>query len=75
MQRLLTPARTILRHRTFMVLLGCNLLVGLAFAFVAPFFSMFGTIEVGMSPFALRRLHDGHLVERDRDQHPAGPLV
>ena len=52
MQRLLTPARTILRHRPFMVLLGCNLLVGLAFAFVAPFFSMFGTIEVGMSPFA-----------------------
>jgi SET family sugar efflux transporter-like MFS transporter len=35
-----------------MVLLGCNVLVGLAFAFVSPFFSMFGTIEVGMSPFA-----------------------
>ena len=35
-----------------MVLLGCNLLVGLAFSFVSPFFSMFGTIEVGMSPFA-----------------------
>jgi SET family sugar efflux transporter-like MFS transporter len=49
MQRLITSARTILRHRTFMVLLGCNLLVGLAFSFVAPFFSMFGTIEVGMS--------------------------
>ena len=52
MQRILVPARTILRHRGFVVLLGCNLLVGLAFAFVAPFFSMFGTIEVGMSPFA-----------------------
>jgi SET family sugar efflux transporter-like MFS transporter len=50
MQRLLTPVRTVLRHRAFMVLLGCNLLVGLAFSFVAPFFSMFGTIEVGMSP-------------------------
>jgi len=50
MQRLITPARTILRHPEFMVLLGCNLLVGLAFAFVSPFFSMFGTIEVGMSP-------------------------
>jgi SET family sugar efflux transporter-like MFS transporter len=52
MHRILAPARTILRHRGFRVLLGCNLLVGLAFAFVAPFFSMFGTIEVGMSPFA-----------------------
>ena len=51
MQRLITPARTILRHRAFMVLLGCNLLVGLSSAFVLPFFSMFGTIEVGMSPF------------------------
>ena len=50
MQRLLTPARTFLRHPAFMVLLGCNLLVGLASSFVAPFFSMFGTIEVGMSP-------------------------
>jgi SET family sugar efflux transporter-like MFS transporter len=50
MHRLITPARTILRHREFMVLLGCNMLVGLAFAFVSPFFSMFGTIEVGMSP-------------------------
>ena len=52
MQHLLAPARSILRHRGFMVLLGCNLLVGLAFAFVSPFFSMFGTIEVGMSPLA-----------------------
>lgn len=52
MQRLLAPARIILHHRGFMVLLGCNLLVGLAFAFVSPFFSMFGTIEVGMSPIA-----------------------
>jgi MFS transporter, SET family, sugar efflux transporter len=52
MQRLIAPARIILHHRGFMVLLGCNLLVGLAFAFVSPFFSMFGTIEVGMSPFA-----------------------
>jgi SET family sugar efflux transporter-like MFS transporter len=51
MQRLITPARTILRHRAFMVLLGCNLLVGLSSAFVLPFFSMFGTIEVGMRPF------------------------
>ena len=52
MQRLLTPARTILRHPMIMVLLGCNMLVGLAFAFVSPFFSIFGTREIGMSPFA-----------------------
>ena len=52
MQRILVPARTILGHRGFVVLLVCNLLVGLAFSFVAPFFSMFGTLEVGMGPFA-----------------------
>ncbi len=52
MQRILAPARRFLSHRGFLVLLGCNLLVGLAFAFVSPFFSMFGTIEVGMTPFA-----------------------
>ena len=52
MQRLIAPARIILHHRVFMVLLGCNVLVGLAFAFVSPFFSIFGTRKVGMSPFA-----------------------
>jgi len=51
MQRVIAPLRTILRRRDFLVLLCCNILVGLAFAFVSPFFSMFGTIEVGMSPF------------------------
>ena len=52
MQRLIAPARTILRHRGFMVLLGCNVLVGLAFSFVGPFLSLFATQEVGMSQFA-----------------------
>jgi SET family sugar efflux transporter-like MFS transporter len=52
MHRIFAPARVFLRQRMFLVLLACNLLVGLAFAFVAPFFSMFGTIEVGMSPLA-----------------------
>jgi MFS transporter, SET family, sugar efflux transporter len=52
MQRLIAPARIILHHRVFMVLLGCNILVGLAFAFVSPFFSIFGTRTIGMSPFA-----------------------
>ncbi|HUL53403.1 MAG TPA: sugar efflux transporter [Opitutaceae bacterium] len=50
MHRVLAPLRTFLRHPEFLVLLGCNLLIGLASSFVAPFFSMFGTIEVGMSP-------------------------
>jgi len=51
MQRLVVPARIILRHRGFMVLLGCNMLVGLAFSFVGPFFSLFATKKVGMSQF------------------------
>jgi SET family sugar efflux transporter-like MFS transporter len=51
MHRLVAPARIILHHRGFMVLLACNILVGLAFAFVSPFFSIFGTRKVGMSPF------------------------
>lgn len=50
MQRVLTPLRTILRQRDFVVLLGCNLLVGLAYSFIGPFVSMFGTLEVRMSP-------------------------
>jgi SET family sugar efflux transporter-like MFS transporter len=41
--------RTLLAHRDLTVVLVCNLLLGLAFSFVAPFYSMFGTIEVGMS--------------------------
>jgi len=49
MQRILGPARTLLSHRDLTVVLVCNLLLGLAFSFVAPFYSMFGTIEVGMS--------------------------
>jgi SET family sugar efflux transporter-like MFS transporter len=49
MQRLLLPARTILRHPDFVVALGCSLLLGLAYSFVAPFLSMFGTLEVKMT--------------------------
>src|ERR1700690_4130579 len=49
MQRILVPARTLLAHRDLTVVLVCNLLLGLAFSFVAPFYSLFGTIEVGMS--------------------------
>ena len=50
MHRLIAPARTILRQRGFLGLLGCTLLLGLTYSFVGPFFSMFGTLEVGMSP-------------------------
>ena len=49
MQRVIVPARILLAHRDLTVVLVCNLLLGLAFSFVAPFYSMFGTIEVGMS--------------------------
>jgi SET family sugar efflux transporter-like MFS transporter len=50
MQRVLVPARKLLTHPGFFVILGCNLLLGLAYSFVAPFMSMFGTLEVGMRP-------------------------
>ncbi len=49
MQSILVPLRTLLAHRDLTVVLVCNLLLGLAFSFVAPFYSMFGTIECGMS--------------------------
>lgn len=50
MERLIAPWRTLLGRRDFVVLLACNLLLGLANSFVGPFMSMFGTLEVGMSP-------------------------
>jgi SET family sugar efflux transporter-like MFS transporter len=49
MQRVLIPARTLLAHHDLAIVLVCNLLLGLAFSFVVPFYSMFGTIECGMS--------------------------
>ncbi len=49
MERILGPTRTLLAHRELFIVLVCNLLLGLAFSFVSPFYSMFGTIEVGMS--------------------------
>jgi len=50
MQRLLNPARTLLLHRELVVVLAANVVLGLITSFVSPFLSMFGTIEVGMSP-------------------------
>lgn len=49
MQRLIVPARTLLAHKGFVVLLICNVLLGLAYSFIMPFLSIFGTQEVGMS--------------------------
>src|ERR1700679_2156451 len=49
MERILGPARTLLAHRDLFIVLICNLLLGLASSFVGPFYSMFGTLEVGMS--------------------------
>jgi SET family sugar efflux transporter-like MFS transporter len=49
MKRVLVPARVLLAQRDLTVILVCSLLLGLAFSFVVPFYSMFGTIEVGMS--------------------------
>lgn len=49
MQRVLGPTRMLLAHKDLTVALVCNLILGLAFSFVSPFYSMFGTIEVGMS--------------------------
>lgn len=50
MSTLVATARTIFRQRDFLVLLGCNVILGLAYSFVVPFLSIFGTKEVGMSP-------------------------
>lgn len=49
MQRVLGPLRTVFSRRDFIVVLGCNVLLGLAYSFIVPFMSMFGTKEVGMS--------------------------
>ena len=46
---LLTPWRRLLAEREFVVLLLSQLVLGMAYSFVVPFYSMFGTIEVGMS--------------------------
>lgn len=49
MKVLLTPWRRLLGQREFVVLLLSQLVLGMAYSFVVPFYSMFGTIEVGMS--------------------------
>lgn len=48
-KELITPWRRLLREPEFVILMLSNLVLGLAYSFVVPFYSMFGTIEVGMS--------------------------
>jgi SET family sugar efflux transporter-like MFS transporter len=48
-RRLMEKCGPLYREREFRVLLALNLLLGLAYSFVVPFLSMFGTREVGMS--------------------------
>ncbi len=50
MERILIPARTLLRNREFTVVLAANIVLGLISSFVAPFLSMFGSFEVKMTP-------------------------
>ncbi len=49
MERVLIPVRNILRYPDLRAVLVCNVLLGLTYSFVAPFLSMWGTREVGMS--------------------------
>lgn len=46
----LALTRTLLRQPDFAALVACNLLLGLTYAFVVPFLSLFFTREVGLSP-------------------------
>ncbi len=52
MQQLLAPWRRLIKHPEFLIMVLSNLVLGMAYSFVAPFYSMFGTIEVGMSNWA-----------------------
>ncbi len=52
LSRVIEKCRPLYREREFRVLLALNFLLGLAYSFVVPFLSMFGTREVGMSEFA-----------------------
>lgn len=49
MQALLTPWRRLLAEREFIVLLVSQLVLGMAYSFVVPFYSMWGTVHVGMT--------------------------
>jgi MFS transporter, SET family, sugar efflux transporter len=48
-RRLFQHCRPLYTHSGFRALFVLNVLLGFAYSFVAPFMSMFGTLEVGMS--------------------------
>jgi SET family sugar efflux transporter-like MFS transporter len=48
LKRAAAPVRVFVAHRDLAGLLGCDLLLGLAFSFASPFMSLFGEHEVGM---------------------------
>ena len=50
MQNLLALWRLIRRQPSFAGLLAANFALGMAYSFVVPFMSMWGTLKVGMSP-------------------------
>lgn len=50
MTRFLTAARMVLRQPRFPGILAANFALGLAYSFVMPFMSMWGTVHIGMSP-------------------------
>lgn len=49
MQRFIQPLRVVFSHREIVVVLACLVLLGMAYSFVAPFMSMFGTKEARMT--------------------------
>ena len=51
MSRSIEIVRSVLRHPGFPGLLATNFALGLAYSFVVPFMSMWGTLAVGMTPF------------------------
>ncbi|OIQ97106.1 sugar efflux transporter B [mine drainage metagenome] len=50
MRQILERCRPLVRNPRFRSLILLNVLLGLTYSFVSPFFSMFGTIECGMNP-------------------------
>lgn len=50
MPRSFSLVRILARHPAFAGLLVANFALGMAYSFVVPFLSMWGTLEVGMSP-------------------------
>lgn len=49
MRRILDRCRPLYSQPSFRILFVLNVLLGFAYSFIAPFMSMFGTLEVGMS--------------------------